>query len=551
MNELKVPVESLLTPDSKTLFGLEKQGHIKDQYQSDSVPTHADRPAKIDELGRAAFAEALATRIRRLRSGDDGKTKLVGSFVVNIYGRWGSGKTSLLHFLREDLEKPSAGNKQEPGWVVVDFNAWRNQRIGPPWWAVMNSVFTQSRRNLWKNKKSRCVWLCLREFWWRAGMRRVLIFLGLAGVVVLGGVLNLWDWGFKLIFGETEKSTDMISGIATVSMLTLGAISAIWRWLRLGCPSRAHKFMEFSKDPMGPLVDHYNCLVKLIKRPIAVFIDDLDRCQVDYVVRLLEGIQTIFVDAPVVYVIASDRRWLCTSFETAYESFSKTVNEPGRPLGHFFLEKTFQMSFPVPRISDTAKKDYLNRLLRVTQEKTEQEIEDFKLDARQDMATAETEQEIQQRVEESKGTDREQFVRQAAVVKYAEQKIEKRTEHILVPFLDLMTPNPRAMKRLINAFGMNRTTSILAGIDLPTEQLVLWTILDLQWPVLAEYLEQNPEMIEHISAKKADLPEDIPAELRVLFADDDVRRVIKGDAEDVSAELDAVTIKEKCVLLRS
>ncbi|MFC1476273.1 P-loop NTPase fold protein, partial [Candidatus Zixiibacteriota bacterium] len=435
--------------------------------------------------------------------------------------------------------------------VVVDFNAWRHQRIGPPWWALMNALFTKARRSLWTSKKSRWAWLCLREFWWRAGMRRVLIFLGLAGFVVLGWGIGLWRPIIQAIFGESATSTDMISGIATVSMLVLGTISGIWRWLRLGRPSRAQKFLEFAKDPMGPLVEHYNCLVKLIKRPIALFIDDLDRCQVDYVVRLLEGIQTIFVDAPVVYVIASDRRWLCTSFETAYESFGKTVNEPGRPLGHFFLEKTFQMSFPVPRISDTAKKEYLDRLLRVTRDKTDQEIEDFTLDARQEMETAETEQEIQQRVEESRGTDREQFVRQAAVVKKAERKFEERTKHVLSPFLDLMTPNPRAMKRLINAFGMNDTTSILAGLDLPTEQLALWTILDLQWPVLAVYLEKNPEIVEHIGAEKAALPQDIPAELRGLFLDEDVRRVIKGDAEGVSAELDAVTIREKCALLRS
>ena len=79
-----------------------------------------------------------------------------------------------------------------------------------------------------------------------------------------------------------------------------------------------------------------------------MIVDDLDRCKSEYVVALLEGIQTLFADEPVAFVIAADRTWLCQSFATAYGAFDPVVGEPGRPLGYLFLEKTFQVSMSDP-----------------------------------------------------------------------------------------------------------------------------------------------------------------------------------------------------------
>jgi KAP family P-loop domain len=47
--------------------------------------------------------------------------------------------------------------------------------------------------------------------------------------------------------------------------------------------------------------------VKTVNRPVVVFVDDLDRCESKYVVEFLEGIQTLFREAPITYVVAADR----------------------------------------------------------------------------------------------------------------------------------------------------------------------------------------------------------------------------------------------------
>jgi len=63
-----------------------------------------------DQLGRAAFARRLVELI----GGVAGQTP---SAVVGLIGAWGSGKTSVLHLVRNDLA-------QHDGWSVVDFNPW-------------------------------------------------------------------------------------------------------------------------------------------------------------------------------------------------------------------------------------------------------------------------------------------------------------------------------------------------------------------------------------------------------------------------------------------
>ncbi|HQN31168.1 MAG TPA: hypothetical protein PKX20_08565, partial [Methanothrix soehngenii] len=56
-------------------------------------------------------------------------------------------------------------------------------------------------------------------------------------------------------------------------------------------------------------------------------------------------------------------------------------------------------------------------------------------------------------------------------------------------------------------------------------QLVIWTILSLRWPMLAEYLEKYPDMLEHISQE----PINAPDELKMLFNSKEIQNLIIGD----------------------
>jgi hypothetical protein len=70
-----------------------------------------------DKLGRAVFARRVAERI--VRSGGGPST------VFGLSGRWGSGKTSTLNFIRDFIEdEHGEQSKAEDKWAVVAFTPW-------------------------------------------------------------------------------------------------------------------------------------------------------------------------------------------------------------------------------------------------------------------------------------------------------------------------------------------------------------------------------------------------------------------------------------------
>ena len=73
----------------------------------------ADLPIKKlseDKLNRAAFAQSLAKTISQY--------SLTSSFTIDLYGDWGSGKTSLVNMILESLADINNDI------VILQFNPW-------------------------------------------------------------------------------------------------------------------------------------------------------------------------------------------------------------------------------------------------------------------------------------------------------------------------------------------------------------------------------------------------------------------------------------------
>ena len=111
------------------------------------------------------------------------------------------------------------------------------------------------------------------------------------------------------------------------------------------------------------------------------------------------------------------------------------------------------------------------------------------------------------------------------------------------PFTPLLEPNPRSMKRLVNAYGIARAIDILkGGTTVERKKLALWSILSLRWPLLAQYLEDHPEKINYINkGNDIDVEND---NLRDLFNNPNVRDVINGNAKEIDTSLNEITIRQ-------
>ena len=520
----------------------------------DLTPLHLDNPSEADYLGRRGFAEALAVRLNRVwQECNPRGVEPSGrsSFILHLHGPWGSGKTSLLNFLKRELQPGRAARDGSPGWVVVEFNAWQNQRISPPWWPLLDTIYARSVKQLADREAfgeaGAARRIRMRERWWRlrTGRKEYFVALGVAVVALLAFVLWFRPGGSQ---GDTENLLKSVGAVVS-------AVGVIWttflvagRTLLSGSARSAQSFLETAGDPMERVGAHFRELVGWVGRPVVVFIDDLDRCQSKYVVELLEGVQTLFSDPRVVYVVAADRRWLHTCFETAYKEFAAAVQEPGRRLGSLFLEKAFELSVSVPRLSDEMRQVYWDYLVGGAQSDFEQAVREKSAEVEGLFAGAETEEQVFKRLgddrkkraeggAEKRDPLRDQVLRGAAVRRLSSNKAVASTEYFLKPFAPLLEPNPRAMKRLVNAYSVLRDMALLADADVVGDisqrrQLALWAIVSLRWPLLEEYLEAHPEVIDSIrdgqmydGEKKPLVPN---KGLQKLAESEEVRKVFKG-----------------------
>jgi hypothetical protein len=500
----------------------------------DGYRTQADDPAMVDALERGPFAAVLATRIVEIRkSARSDEPDGDRAFMVHLHGPWGSGKSSILNLLRRELEEPEEGEAS----LVVMFNAWRQQRMRPPWWALMNAIYrgAVSRPGRWRERFR--LW---RTWWfwrWKAEMLPLLLV-----VVIVAGLT------FLILSAKTLGSIETVAKIGVTAAAALASLYAYSRIMIFGSQKAVQAYADLTTDPYRRIIELFNRLVSRIDSPLVVFVDDLDRCDSSYVVELLEGIQTLFRHAPVTYVVAADRKWICSSFEKKYGDFSATIGEPCRPLGYLFLDKLFQISAEMPRLTREVQAAYLAALLREEGSGEAAIAPEIMAEAEERVSGITDEAELQRLIaaeeakpvpanEKEESHNLQRALRRAAALQITSAAASEETEHRLQKLAHLLEPNPRSMKRLVNAVGMAQARGILEGRTASPETRARWAMLSLRWPVLADFIADHPTAVAHWKkpkgkARRAAAGADWPAAVRALQDDRTVMEVVGGEGEE-------------------
>jgi hypothetical protein len=115
---------------------------------------------------------------------------------------------------------------------------------------------------------------------------------------------------------------------------------------------------------------------------------------------------------------------------------------------------------------------------------------------------ASSEIEVLKRLNREPGTTPEQRVAraEAAAIVLSTPDLGRERARALMPFAPLLDPNPRAMKRLVNAYGISRSVEVLnfknlSGSRTAQQRRALWTILNLRWPLLGAWFAAHPDDI--------------------------------------------------------
>lgn len=252
--------------------------------RSEGADWVGDNPSTVDSLKRESLAQVLADRLERIHDGSPGE-----SFFLHIDGPWGSGKSTLLSLLKKRLEKK---------FVVVEYDAWRNAHVDPPWWALLTTLRDSVGRAfpLWRRPLLRVREAVARIR--RAGAPYVLGFLLLVPVVLGMGAALFWGADtLSRMFTDPAKSTDAASKWVQMAVAAAGLLATLAsgamvlsRFLLWNSAKGARVLEQSNADPMHEVAAHFAWLLKRSPKPVVFFIDDLDRCDEKSVVALLEAV---------------------------------------------------------------------------------------------------------------------------------------------------------------------------------------------------------------------------------------------------------------------
>ena len=179
----------------------------------DRIPFHLDNVEVQDRLNREPIAKSLA---RLLNKEVFCQKELQNAFMVHLQGEWGAGKSTFLNLLGQNLKT------DEAKWALIEFNAWQNQHINPPWWSFINQVYRQGKNSLpWAGKIRLSIRENIRRIIWYSGWYKISSFIitVILSWIIIANHKTILTSVSALLVGNQVNTNDL-----TKLILSLGSI---------------------------------------------------------------------------------------------------------------------------------------------------------------------------------------------------------------------------------------------------------------------------------------------------------------------------------------
>jgi hypothetical protein len=337
-----------------------------------------DQPAKCaeeDKLGFKPYVAAVAGFLT------DSSTKT--PLTLSIEGVWGSGKSSFMLQLQEELV--NRGRKK-----IVDFNAWQYNPDEGLWAAFIHEFDKKLHKKLsWREKILARLRLVSLRISWEDSIETIKAFAWLMATLFVmatlvwylshGGITALKD--FLKESGEANKSATKALALVGGAGGTVAALMLFLNQLKdlLKSPASLDKAARFLAKPnyQGklPLIHQvtrdFKSLVEAYagEQDVYIFIDDLDRCEYSKAAELMQALLMLLSSAPkIALIIGLDREKVAAAMATKQEKLLPYLYKVqpaeayalGMEYGQRFIEKFIQLSFILPTPRSTGLKAMVN-----------------------------------------------------------------------------------------------------------------------------------------------------------------------------------------------
>lgn len=289
-------------------------------YRLPIVSEEIDPKAPFEKcaLGRQPYAEFLTEIIRNTPQG-----------VISLNGAWGTGKTTFIRMWDAYLRKE--------GFKTLYFNVWDNDYSLDPMISLMAQLFEIFKKS--QRKKE------IKEV------------LGSFGKIAINVAKPIGKGILKRIVG-TELD-EVIEGLREASDLSIDELANLSEKAIDKLTKEKEDIIVFKKAlenmvKLGTTENSASLNNNAI--PIVCFIDELDRCNPQYSVRVLERIKHIFSVPGIVFVLAVDKKQFGNAIRGYYGSDLIDADE--------YLRRFIDLDLNLPFISSDSFFQYVYKVLK-------------------------------------------------------------------------------------------------------------------------------------------------------------------------------------------
>ena len=489
-----------------------------------------DTVGSEDQLGFQHYVDAFADLITSPHARPP--------LTIGIFGSWGMGKSFLLEHIereisrRQNEEDKGTRKRVGPRVHVVRFNAWEYSATEIVWPGLVRKIVKKLDEDVpwpwYKRRWTRLKWNLPRE------LRRLWApLLAVALVAAVAIAVAIWRDHANL-----AAAIIAAAGALGVGGLVKAASNPIARWVTaLFAESdygRQIGYMEDIKHDLetleGRLHEGGNVDAPVVGR-ILVLIDDLDRCEPEKAVEVLQAVNLLLNFKSFVVCLGIDARVVTGAVEKHYEGL---LGKAGAS-GYEYLDKIVQIPFRIPEPSEDEVRTFITKQLPLglslddvedapskEQEAATTTLAPGHVSMANDVvdtasiadtvtmgdtleaAPQEGTTEIPYRPSETPADDDEALDARMASGEAPPEEAEAgvpftRTElnafEQLVPFL---RPNPRHLKRLVNVYRLVRALARSKEEDLILDNpaaTIRWLVMWGQWPYTSHAMLARFELL--------------------------------------------------------
>lgn len=478
----------------------------------------------VDSLDHEKYAKLFASLIR------DPETTT--PLTIALGAAWGRGKSFLADLIQKETGEGVIS--EEITIHHVDFNAWEYSKAGNIWihfYAKIVEALGVNKNFLKRYKfifsllklKNKNLLQHLKWLWWLIGyfilIPSLLIYRYFDVLYFVGWYL--W-WSFVIY----------VVGAGLLAV-TGAVITAIWKLIppitkhvlpRLALAGFDKKFQ--SQEEILNNIRHLrdwkrkNCP----NERIVVFVDDIDRCEPEEIVGILEALQLFMVKNNIVFILAMDTKVVRRAIGKRYDFMGDDVSADA--IGRQYLEKIIQIPFHIPEPNKEMFMNYASKLfnehvLKGMKRKLEEQIDQANKpsDADKDKEKMETHNQDVADTSNSKKSDkdtqkdpseikiatrlfktasslfkfrrkksnevkrqREEARREAESLRTSEREWEVMGEILAVEEFSM---SPRLLKRFRNIYYLSRNLIKKSNIELSDgliRSYIAWLALSIKYP---------------------------------------------------------------------